>query len=352
MLSVFMPNYNHARHLPAALDSLLAQSYRPREIIVLDDASTDASVEIIESYAVRDPRIRLIRNDRNLGVVASLNRLIEMAAGPYLFGLAADDKILPGFLEKSMNLLARHPQAGLSSTLSHIMDENGRRRGVFMNPLSGDQAGYLAPDQCLSLLRYRGNFTHSNATIYRKEALIEAGGFRPELASHCDAFVQQVIVLRHGACFIPEPLAAWRRAAGDYSAVMDRDFQKLLQIGRNSSRLMRTTYQDLFPPDLVKSLERRYLLAVGHKTWRGLAWKQERFLAEMTAGLGPWRAGGDKPFLILMKLTLWLHVLSGYAYFGLRFGSIGQLLAKRLHHLWHNRGGMRPGSGGYDNLPS
>lgn len=82
-LCVLMPNYNHARFLPESLEAILAQSYPPLEVIVLDDASTDNSVEVIESFLRRDPRVRLVRNERNVGVERSVNRLVEM---PYTDG--------------------------------------------------------------------------------------------------------------------------------------------------------------------------------------------------------------------------------------------------------------------------
>ncbi len=73
--------YNHARYLPQVLESVLTQSVRPLEVLVLDDASTDDSVQVIQQYAARDPLVRLVRNERNLGVVATLNRVGVAGAG-------------------------------------------------------------------------------------------------------------------------------------------------------------------------------------------------------------------------------------------------------------------------------
>src|SRR5437764_4186604 len=112
-LSVVMANYNHARYLPRALDAVLSQSARPRDIILLDDASTkDNSLEVLDGYARRFPEIRVVRNERNLGVVPTYNKGIGLASSEYLLLAAADDYILPGFLEKAVTLLERHPRAG------------------------------------------------------------------------------------------------------------------------------------------------------------------------------------------------------------------------------------------------
>src|SRR3954469_25682745 len=91
-LSVVLANYNHARYLPRALDAVLTQSVRPREVIILDDASTkDDSVEVIEGYAGREPSIRFVRNEQNLGVLRSYNKGVGLATSTYVLLAAADD---------------------------------------------------------------------------------------------------------------------------------------------------------------------------------------------------------------------------------------------------------------------
>ncbi len=97
-LSVFVMNYNHADFLREALGSIVAQSFKPLELIVVDDASTDNSREVIESFARRNPNIRLICNERNIGAVRSAIRPMDVACGDYVCGVAADDLVAPGFL--------------------------------------------------------------------------------------------------------------------------------------------------------------------------------------------------------------------------------------------------------------
>src|SRR5256884_7474545 len=116
-LSVIIPNYNHARFLPNCLEAILRQSEQPFEIIVIDDASTDNSVEVIEAFTKRNPIIRFYRNEQNRGVVSGMNRGLELARGDYVYYAAADDQVLPGFFEKSLRLLNEHPQAALCCTI-------------------------------------------------------------------------------------------------------------------------------------------------------------------------------------------------------------------------------------------
>src|ERR1700753_2127860 len=94
-LSVLIPNYNHAHYLPEALESILSQSVKPLEIIVVDDASKDNSIAVLEEYSRKHPLIKYYKNEKNRGVVATLNRCIELAAGEYVFLPGADDRTMP-----------------------------------------------------------------------------------------------------------------------------------------------------------------------------------------------------------------------------------------------------------------
>ena len=134
-LSVVISNYNHAHYLPESLQAILSQSYRPLEVIVIDDASTDNSVDVIESFARKDPIVHLYRNEQNRGVFFSANRGLNLAAGEYIYWAAADDRVCPGFFEKSMDILAQYPQAGLCSSLFKLIGENGEDKGWVRSPV-------------------------------------------------------------------------------------------------------------------------------------------------------------------------------------------------------------------------
>src|SRR4051812_18986927 len=99
-LSVVHANYNHGKYISRAIEAIVSQSRPPDEYIILDDGSTDNSVEIIERYAARYPYIQVVKNERNLGLMANTPRLLGMAKSDYLYTAASDDHILPGFFEK------------------------------------------------------------------------------------------------------------------------------------------------------------------------------------------------------------------------------------------------------------
>ena len=86
-LSVVMPNYNHLKYLPKALDALAARERPPDELIVIDDGSSDNSWEIVQAFASKYSFIRAYKNDRNMGVEYTVSRGVELASGDYLCGV-------------------------------------------------------------------------------------------------------------------------------------------------------------------------------------------------------------------------------------------------------------------------
>lgn len=257
-LAVLMPNYNHARFLPAALEAILAQSRQPDEIIVIDDASTDDSLAVLEGYVARHPALRIVRNERNLGVTLNLNRLITLCRHTHGAFLAADDIVLPGLFEDSMALLEAHPQAGLCSGLIRELTPDGRDNGVVVTPMIADEPSYIPPDRAARFLVEEGQWIVNNTTIYRMQALADAGGFLPELAAFSDGFISDVVALRHGACYIPRELAYWRYNPDGFASRTCADLEGITAIMRTVLRLMSTTHADIFSPQ-YRDLFRRHL---------------------------------------------------------------------------------------------
>jgi len=109
-ISVCIPVYNGERHLAAAIRSVLNQTFRDLELLIIDDCSTDASLQIAESF--RDPRLIIIRNDHNLGLVGNFNKCVALARGQYSCILPQDDIILPERLQVQHKLMAMNARIG------------------------------------------------------------------------------------------------------------------------------------------------------------------------------------------------------------------------------------------------
>lgn len=221
-LSVVMPNYNHARYLPRSLAALLNQSVQPLEIIVVDDASTDNSVDVIQEFARQHPLIRLHHNEKNMGVLYNIRLGLDMARGDYIFSPAADDEVTPGFFEKSLRLLAQHPQAALSCTIGDYREE-----ATGLNWLWGagiaDQPCYLSPADLVKVERRGKLYIPPNSVIFKKSALREVGNYPSELKFCTDWYAMYVAGFRHGICFVPEPLAVFHVQSNSYYHRLRRD---------------------------------------------------------------------------------------------------------------------------------
>lgn len=113
-VTVLMPVYNGERFLREAVESILAQTFTDFELLIINDGSSDHSAEIVASC--RDPRIRLVHNERNIGLIATLNKGLALAEGEYVARMDCDDISRPERLGKQVDFLAAHPGVGVCGT--------------------------------------------------------------------------------------------------------------------------------------------------------------------------------------------------------------------------------------------
>lgn len=125
-VSVVMAVHNGERHLREAVDSILGQTFRDFEFIIIDDASTDGTPGILTDYARRDQRIRLLRNETNLGPYPSGNRGLETARAPIIARMDADDISAPERLARQLAFLDANPDHLLVTTSYRAIDDAGR----------------------------------------------------------------------------------------------------------------------------------------------------------------------------------------------------------------------------------
>jgi len=209
-LSVVLPNYNHARLIGRALAALLGQDRAADEIIVIDDGSTDASVDVIERIAADAPAIRVLRNPNNLGVIPTLQRGLEAARGKYVYFAASDDWVFPGFFAVALRRLEADPGIGLFCGEAMLVD--GRSNHPFaVRPAVRPRmtAGRINAPRVKELLRSTDNWILTGSTVFRRECIASAGGFDARLGSFADGFVARKIALRYGFYFEPKIVASW-----------------------------------------------------------------------------------------------------------------------------------------------
>src|SRR6185369_871876 len=147
LVSIGLPVYNGERYLGEALASLLSQTLADLEIVVSDNASTDATASIVHAYAERDARVKYHRNPSNVGAICNFNRTFELAAGKYFKWHACDDLCAPTYLEKCVATLEEDPSAVLCQSRTLLIDDRGEalsfdaelqlfadRKGILANP--------------------------------------------------------------------------------------------------------------------------------------------------------------------------------------------------------------------------
>lgn len=123
-ISIIMPVYNAESYLSQAIESILLQTFRDFEFIIINDGSTDSSSQIVEM--VSDTRIRYYQNDGNQGIVFTLNRGLSLALGKYIARMDADDIALPSRLAKQFVFMENHPSVGLLGANTILIDEQGK----------------------------------------------------------------------------------------------------------------------------------------------------------------------------------------------------------------------------------
>ncbi|MGH8697182.1 MAG: glycosyltransferase family 2 protein, partial [Burkholderiales bacterium] len=137
LVTIGMPVYNAARTLAVALASIERQTFRDWELVIVDDGSRDATEEVLGRIA--DPRIRVVRDGRNLGLAARLNEIVATAQGEYFARMDADDVAYPARLAAQVDFLAAHPEVDLAGCGALVFGEGGEPLGRF--PLRATHAG-------------------------------------------------------------------------------------------------------------------------------------------------------------------------------------------------------------------
>ena len=134
-VSVVITSYNYGRYIAAAIESVLSQDFRDFELIISDNASTDATPSIAAAYAARDSRVRYLRNETDRGAAYNYNRVTELSRGRYIRHAAHDDVLAPTNLERCVELLEADPSIALAYPQMSRIDENGHVIDTFKDSL-------------------------------------------------------------------------------------------------------------------------------------------------------------------------------------------------------------------------
>ncbi len=195
-ITVLMTVYNGLPYLEEAIDSILAQTFRGFEFLIVDDASTDASRELIASY--RDGRIHLIANDQNVGQTRSLNRGLELARGEFVARLDHDDRAHPERLERQYAFLTAKPDVAIAGTASRVIDEKGL--------VIGKRPFFGSPTVILWTMLFECVLTHSSTMFRRSLIWNEFGGYDDGVRFAEDFDLWSRVAAQHRLANMPDVL--------------------------------------------------------------------------------------------------------------------------------------------------
>ena len=170
-ITVLLAVYNGQQYLREAIDSILSQTFRDFEFLIIDDGSTDNTLFILNEYARRDSRIKLVTRP-NKGLTYTLNEGIFLARGEFLARMDADDICLPQRFEKQLAYLRQHPECVLVGSRVQLMDPEG----LPLREMSQEQSHQEIDDAHLN----RGWPVVHPATMMRLSAIKQIGGYRDE----------------------------------------------------------------------------------------------------------------------------------------------------------------------------
>jgi len=260
VLSVVLPNFNHARVLPKALAALTAQSRQTSEIIVVDDGSTDDSVAVVEEFAATHPNLKLLRNAKNEGVIAALSRGLAAAQGQHVYFAASDDWVLPGFFEFALAMLAKYPGAGFFCGETVLLDGvSGAHIGTRPAVRPSHRPASFTAAETARLLRSIDNWISTGSSVFRRDAVLAAGGFDEALGSFADGFLARKIALTHGFCYAPRRVAVWRVYPDSVSRQTAKELQKMQDFLRIV--IPRLERDPAFPPWYPRLFDQRWRFA-------------------------------------------------------------------------------------------
>jgi len=166
LVSVIMPVYNGAKYIDEAIESILSQTFSDFEFIIIDDGSTDDTIQHIKRF--NDHRMLLLKNEHNMGITQSLNRGLESAKGEYICRMDADDISLANRLEKQVSFLQKYSSIVLVGSSADQIDDKGIIVGEELMPLS--------PAEINRIKFIHNPFIHGSV-MFRKSLLVEFGGY-------------------------------------------------------------------------------------------------------------------------------------------------------------------------------
>lgn len=234
-ITVLMTVYNAGRFLDPAIRSIVRQTFRNWEFLIVDDASTDGSMEVAQSWAEQDERIRLLRNPINKGQTPCLNQGLSEAQGRWVARQDADDLSHPTRLSEQFQFVTMHPEVAVLGTCGRIINDRDRLVGLLDDPLTAAAADWTAP--------FLNPFTHTSVLFSTEIVRDELGGYDENFRIAQDYDLWTRVMARHPVANHPQRLVCYRHLESSLSKAGREDaFAEADQVSlRESERIFGRT---------------------------------------------------------------------------------------------------------------
>jgi glycosyltransferase involved in cell wall biosynthesis len=289
-VSIGVPVYNGERYLAEALESLLAQSFKDFEIVISDNASTDATSDIGQAYQSKDQRVRYFRSEQNRGAAWNFNRAFELSTAPLFKWAACDDLHEERFLERCVEVLDRDPSVVLSHTYNKMIDARGvalqydHRHDRFVGgdgrPVPRADRNHIA-EAAEPEARFRDLLTHMwwcvpSFGVIRRDAFLKTSGHGDYWGA--DKVFLAELALQGRFCQVPEALFAKRVHDGCSYGKDTEELEEHINTAGSKGLyhfIMFKNYLKIaLTADLSPAQRTHCLLSVAGLTLRGGPWRE------------------------------------------------------------------------------
>jgi glycosyltransferase involved in cell wall biosynthesis len=256
-VSVIIPTYNRAHYLEQAIKSVLAQTFQDYELIILDNASTDNTPEVVRKFI--DKRIKYVRNDINIGSLNNFNKGLEMASGDYVIIFHDDDIMVPQLIEKEVEILDEDKNVVLVAANISIIDNNGR--------ILKKKALGINRDVIFNKYEFIYSFLKDNCALPCPTVMIRRNfindkkiRFRSEVGPNADSYMWMEINLYDKKIYLlHEPLVLYRHHEAQESRI--NFFERNIKGYKYSLKLLKDNKLEYIIPYLKKNAT-YYLISV------------------------------------------------------------------------------------------
>lgn len=215
-IAVVVPNYNDAPTLPTCLDSILRQSFPSRQVIFVDDASTDSSIDVARARLEGVAGAEVIACPQRLGTMDALNMGLSRVTSDYVLFLASNDYLADGLFARAASCITSAGIPGVWSAMVWTAGSGDRPINVHPSAVVATCDTFISPQECRRLAFLLGNWFTGTTLIYHADTLRKIGGFDTHFRGLADLFAALTIASLKGASFSPAPLGVMRTHGGGY----------------------------------------------------------------------------------------------------------------------------------------